>query len=185
MSLIFGKSGLSTIRPPCVAQTFINHNARLFKLFLIKDRYYVIERPSLKNFKRGGLSQNIYHFLYFYSKIDLISDIDCETVFFDSHNISKPNCSSDLTELDENDDMSYQNREPEKERLDRIVNVVSNKLGLSLLGIDVIIDNKTGRYAIIDMNAFPGILLSLSLKVCHSFVVPIISSQGFIDCLFE
>jgi len=83
--------------------------------------------------------------------------MDCETVHFDSHDISKPNSSSSLTELDENDGIRYPIREPEKERLDRIVNVVSNKLGLSLLGIDVIIENKTGRYAIIDMNAFPGL----------------------------
>ena len=76
-------------------------------------------------------------------------------MFFDSHDISKPNCCSALTELDENDGVSY--TEPEKERLDRIVKVVSDKLGLALLGIDVIIGNKTGRYAIIDMNAFPGL----------------------------
>ena len=54
MSLIFSKKGLSDINPPCVAQTFINHNARLFKLFVIKDKYFVVERPSLKNFKAGG-----------------------------------------------------------------------------------------------------------------------------------
>ncbi|CAG2102688.1 unnamed protein product [Medioppia subpectinata] len=136
MSLIFGASGLKTISPPCVAQSFINHNARLFKLFLIRDNYYVIERPSLKNFKYG--------------------DIDCEPVFFDSHDISKPTSCCALTELDRNDDTCQPIRDPEKERLDRIVKVVSDKLGLYLLGIDVIIDNKTGRYAIIDMNAFPG-----------------------------
>lgn len=54
MSLIFCEDGLREIKPPCVAQTFINHNARLFKLFVIKDKYNVIERPSLKNFRSGG-----------------------------------------------------------------------------------------------------------------------------------
>lgn len=54
MSLIFCEKGLEDIQPPCVAQTFINHDARLFKLFVIKDKYRVIERPSLKNFKPGG-----------------------------------------------------------------------------------------------------------------------------------
>ncbi|XP_054153055.1 inositol-tetrakisphosphate 1-kinase-like [Oppia nitens] len=136
MSIIFGKSGLKTISPHCVAQSFINHNARLFKLFLIKDKYYVIERPSLKNFKRG--------------------DTDCETVFFDSHDISKPDSCCALTELDPTDQSCQPIRDPEMERLDRIVKVVSQKVGLTLLGIDVIIDNMTGRYAIIDMNAFPG-----------------------------
>lgn len=54
MSLIFCEDGLDEIRPPCVAQSFINHSARLYKLFVIKDKYFVIERPSLKNFKAGS-----------------------------------------------------------------------------------------------------------------------------------
>lgn len=76
-------------------------------------------------------------------------------MYFDSHDISKPNSSSALTELDERDQI-YPVREPEKVRLDRIVSVVGDKLGMTLFGIDVIIENETGRYAIIDMNAFPG-----------------------------
>lgn len=83
--------------------------------------------------------------------------LDYETVYFDSHDISKPNSSSFLTELDKEDQINEEAYEPVKIRLDRIVKVVTNKVGLSLLGIDVIIENKTGRYAIIDMNAFPGI----------------------------
>lgn len=51
MSIIFDENSLQSINPPCVAQTFINHNARLYKLFIIKDKYFVIERPSIKNFK--------------------------------------------------------------------------------------------------------------------------------------
>ncbi|XP_027198943.2 inositol-tetrakisphosphate 1-kinase-like [Dermatophagoides pteronyssinus] len=134
MSIIFDENGLHSISPPCVAQTFINHNARLYKLFIIKDKYFVIERPSIKNFK---------------------PDQHYETVHFDSHDISKPYSSSSLIELDE-DERSNRIIEPEKERLDRIVKVMFEELGLYLLGIDVIIENETGRYAIIDMNTFPG-----------------------------
>ncbi|KAH9394501.1 Inositol-tetrakisphosphate 1-kinase [Tyrophagus putrescentiae] len=136
MSIIFDENGLKDINPPCVAQTFINHNARLFKLFIIRDRYFVIERPSIKNFKPSD---------------------KYETVHFDSHDISKPYSSSELTALDEEDaktaDIAIT---PEKERLDRIVKVIRGELGLNLMGIDVIIENETGRYAIIDMNSFPG-----------------------------
>ncbi|KAH7641771.1 inositol-tetrakisphosphate 1-kinase [Dermatophagoides farinae] len=134
MSIIFDENSLQSINPPCVAQTFINHNARLYKLFIIKDKYFVIERPSIKNFK---------------------PDKHYETVHFDSHDISKPYSSSSLIELDE-DERSNPIIEPEKERLDRIVKVMFEELGLYLLGIDVIIENETGRYAIIDMNTFPG-----------------------------
>lgn len=79
-----------------------------------------------------------------------------ETVHFDSHDISKPYSSSALTELDEEDVMTLNMVEPNKKRLDRIVKVITKELGLFLLGIDVIIENETGRYAIIDMNSFPG-----------------------------
>lgn len=55
MQLIFCAKGLEDVRPPCVAQNFINHDARLFKIFVVKDKYTVIERPSLKNFGPGGI----------------------------------------------------------------------------------------------------------------------------------
>ena len=54
MSLIFSENGLDDIKPPCVAQTFINHSAKLYKLFVLKNRYFIVERPSLKNFEPGG-----------------------------------------------------------------------------------------------------------------------------------
>lgn len=80
---------------------------------------------------------------------------------FDSHDISKPYSSSELTALDEEDaktaDIAIT---PEKERLDRIVKVIRGELGLNLMGIDVIIENETGRYAIIDMNSFPGRMIN-------------------------
>lgn len=79
-----------------------------------------------------------------------------ETVHFDSHDISKPYSSSVLTELDKDDVEACDIIEPVKERLDRIVKVIRGELGLYLMGIDVIIENVTGRYAIIDMNSFPG-----------------------------
>lgn len=54
MSLVFNENGMKDIRCQCVAQSFINHNARLYKLFIIKDKYYIVERPSLKNFAASG-----------------------------------------------------------------------------------------------------------------------------------
>jgi len=230
MCIIFNEAGLKDVKPPCVAQSFVNHNAKLFKLFVIKDKYYIMERPSLKNFHNVSEDQ--------------------ETVFFFSHEISKPNSSSSLTELDEIDKQnlkdflmkwrlndshsegcsgsvegtSTQNdrvrsvtktdegfadsdgngssstdqagdgsrdeptnglkkafkgdlmdseqrdrgamQAPKKEQLSplvpsdeilsKIVKIFSEKLGLTFYGIDIIIENETSRYVIIDMNTFPG-----------------------------
>lgn len=52
--------------------------------------------------------------------------------------------------------MSLKHGRPKNKILDLIVNEVRTKLGLTLFGIDVIIEKGSGRYAIIDMNVFPG-----------------------------
>ena len=62
-----------------------------------------------------------------------------------------------LTELDE-DDSATPPAKPRAEHLDRMVKVVRGELDVMLFGIDVIIEKRTGRYAIIDMNLFPGAL---------------------------
>lgn len=54
MSIIFNEAGVKDITLPCVAQTFINHNALLYKVFVIGDQHYTIERPSIRNLYPGG-----------------------------------------------------------------------------------------------------------------------------------
>lgn len=43
------------------------------------------------------------------------------------------------------------------EVVSKLVNILRNILGLNLFGIDLIIENQTDRYLIIDMNIFPGL----------------------------
>ncbi|XP_030892308.1 inositol-tetrakisphosphate 1-kinase-like [Leptonychotes weddellii] len=77
MAIVFNQEGLSAIQPPCVVQNFINHNAVLYKVFVVGESYTVVQRPSLKNFSAGTS--------------------DRESIFFNSHNVSKPESSSVLT----------------------------------------------------------------------------------------
>lgn len=53
MAIIFSEEDLNDVKPPCVIQSFINHNAVLYKVFVVGDSYTVVERPSLKNFPSG------------------------------------------------------------------------------------------------------------------------------------
>jgi inositol-1,3,4-trisphosphate 5/6-kinase/inositol-tetrakisphosphate 1-kinase len=133
MSIIFNESGLNDIEVPCVAQTFVNHNAKLFKIFVVGDQHFIVERPSVKNLKAG----------------------DYATIFFNSNNVSKPNASSFLTEVIESE-LELPIIEPDVTKLRQLSSSVQKSFELDLLGIDVIIENKTGRYAIIDINTFPG-----------------------------
>lgn len=63
-------------------------------------------------------------------------------------------------QLDESDLLSHPLIEPDCKKMEQFVRGIQKKFGLDLLGIDVIIENDTGRYAVIDINAFPGTTLS-------------------------
>lgn len=85
----------------------------------------------------------------------LLCITDRETIFFDSHDVSKADSTSSLSILDP-DDQKLCTIKPDSSKLQQIVNVLRKNLGMSLLGIDVVIENGTGRYGIIDINAYPG-----------------------------
>lgn len=53
MSLIFSAGSLVDVHPPCVLQSFVNHGAVLHKVFVVGNRHFCVERPSLKNFPSG------------------------------------------------------------------------------------------------------------------------------------
>ncbi|KAL2099346.1 hypothetical protein ACEWY4_005826 [Coilia grayii] len=133
MAIIFSAEGLSAVRPPCVCQSFINHNAVLHKVFVIGDTHTVVQRPSLKNFPSGPTER--------------------EAIFFNSHNVSKPESSSDLTSRENVEGVS---EPPSEDVIGALCRALRELLGVSLFGIDVIINNQTGQHAIIDINAFPG-----------------------------
>lgn len=133
MAVIFNEEGLKDITPPCVAQTFINHNATLYKIFKIGSKQYVGHRPSLKNLYAG----------------------DHPTIFFDTHDVCKSDSSHHLTELDEGE-LGASPIKPDISKLDSLGEILRKKLKLDLFGVDVIIECDTQRYAIIDINVFPN-----------------------------
>ncbi|XP_034078195.1 inositol-tetrakisphosphate 1-kinase isoform X1 [Gymnodraco acuticeps] len=133
MAIIFSEEDLKDVKPPCVIQSFINHNAVLYKVFVVGDSYTVVERPSLKNFPAGPA--------------------DREAIFFNSHNVSKPESSSDLTTRENVEGVS---QPPSDDVIRELSRSLRQALDVSLFGIDVIINNQTGQHAVIDINAFPG-----------------------------
>lgn len=133
MAIIFSEEDLKDIKPPCVIQSFINHNAVLYKVFVLGEAYNVVQRPSIRNFPSGPT--------------------DRRAISFNSHNVSKPESSSDLTCRD---NMEGQYGEPNNDVIQNISRRLRQALGISLFGIDIIINNQTGQHAVIDINAFPG-----------------------------
>ncbi|XP_053640261.1 inositol-tetrakisphosphate 1-kinase isoform X4 [Cherax quadricarinatus] len=145
MAVVFNESGISECTLPCVAQSFINHGAILYKLFVLGPVWFVIVRPSLKNF---------------YAGVDGCFDInklavEQETVHFNSNNVSKADSQSPLTQLDPGDKKEDLPK-ADPAVFNRIVTNLRDALNMDLLGIDVVIDSCTGKYGIIDVNAFPS-----------------------------
>ncbi|XP_069175213.1 inositol-tetrakisphosphate 1-kinase isoform X2 [Procambarus clarkii] len=133
MAVVFNENGITECTLPCVAQSFINHGAVLYKLFVLGPVWFVIVRPSLKNFYAG----------------------EQETVHFNSNNVSKADSQSPLTQLDPSD-MKEDLPKADPAVFNRIVTNLREALNMDLLGIDVVIDSSTGKYGIIDVNAFPS-----------------------------
>jgi glutathione synthase/RimK-type ligase-like ATP-grasp enzyme len=52
-------------------------------------------------------------------------------------------------------------RKPDPERFSHIARTLRRELGMALLGVDVVLEKGTDRYAIIDINAYPG-----NFKLC-------------------
>lgn len=54
MSIIFSEDSLQDLKIPCVAQSFVNHDAILYKIMMIGCKQIVIKRPSIRNFYPGS-----------------------------------------------------------------------------------------------------------------------------------
>ncbi|XP_018319664.1 inositol-tetrakisphosphate 1-kinase [Agrilus planipennis] len=134
MAIIFNKNNIKDCKPPCVAQSFVNHNAVLYKIFIVGEKHHFVQRPSLKNF---------------------YADENQQTIFFESSDVSKAGAQSSLCILDSEEKMIC----PvllDPSVLHKIACTLRKAFKMELLGADVVIDNNSGKYGIIDVNAFPG-----------------------------
>ncbi|KAJ8369078.1 hypothetical protein SKAU_G00091060 [Synaphobranchus kaupii] len=119
--------------PPCVLQSFVNHGAVLHKVFVVGEAHFTVERPSLKNFPLGPC--------------------DRKTIFFNSHEVSKPESCSHLTALDDN---TPRLPPPSGDVMVALVKELRAELGMALFGVDTIVNIHTRTLTIIDINIFPG-----------------------------
>lgn len=142
MSIIFSEKNVSDVMSPCVIQEFVNHGSMLYKVAAVGQQMYICERPSVKNLK-SGLER---------------------TVYFDSMTVSKRNIHNvDLhdknpqfmkfrTSVSERNVKTLLDEDIVKEILCRI----TNKIDLTLFGIDIIVEENTGNYGLIDLNYMPS-----------------------------
>lgn len=140
MSIIFSEKNVKDVTTPCVIQEFVNHSSMLYKVCAIADKTYICERPSVKNLKDG------YR----------------DTVHFDSLTVSKREIYH--KELHDQNPLSlhYNTSTTEDiqmldcEVIKEILNRIRLVMNITLFGFDIIIDDNTGDYGIIDLNYMPS-----------------------------
>ena len=137
MRIVFSEENLKDLSLPCVVQEFLNHGGKMFKVYVIGDKFYTCEKPSVRNLHAS----------------------DKETLFFDSTNITKGEYFPKLHEKDPSA-INFATSD-NKELLDgRVISFLIQKLRMvldfNMLGIDVIIDERTQNYGIIDLNYSPS-----------------------------
>lgn len=142
MAVLFSSEGLESLKPPCLIQEFTNHGGLLYKVFVVGKRFKICERPSIKNFYRE-ISTN-------------------KTLHFDSFRVSKTGQAymEDLHSTDPNK-RKWRNCNELPDMLDydivsEIVSRIHTCTGLYLFGFDILVEEKTGNYAMIDINRFPS-----------------------------
>uniref|UniRef100_A0A1I8I9R3 Inositol-tetrakisphosphate 1-kinase n=1 Tax=Macrostomum lignano TaxID=282301 RepID=A0A1I8I9R3_9PLAT len=138
MSLVFNAGQLADLRPPLVAQEFVNHGARIIKVYVLGSRIHACIRPSVRDFQ---------------------ADHAGPAIQFSSHAVSKAGCQSELSDAA----ASAQNGDDGEMLLSRYSGLLEplcracrSVLGLDLLNLDLVPDTRSGRLGLVDINQFPG-----------------------------
>jgi len=139
MCLIFNEEGLKDVDPPSVAQTFIDHNVLLYKIYVTGNKYDLVERPSLKNFSQIHAENS--------------DNGEMKTIFFNSHDISSVD--STRNKLTQSGDLQVP-PEVNHATIRSIVETLGSSIEMTMYGCDVIVCPRTRKHYVIDVNVFPG-----------------------------
>jgi hypothetical protein len=63
MGVAFDEKGIHSFKPPILVQEYYNHNAAIFKVFVVGDFSFIVKRKSLPNL--GAERKFIRIILYF------------------------------------------------------------------------------------------------------------------------
>lgn len=135
MTIVLNEEGLEGLEYPRFMQAFVNHNAILWKVYVVGGDHFMVKRNSIKN-------------LYPHS--------DQTPIRFSSKQISKSSSSSPLSELGGDELLAHPERVVDGGQVARLVAGLRRLLHLDLFGFDLILENDSGRYGVIDINPFPS-----------------------------
>jgi len=132
MGILYNEKGLhgTKLKPPMLVQEFKNHNGVIMKVYTIGDHIHVVRRKSLRN----------------------VQDNQHEPIIFDSQAFPRELLAADNTLVDD----VQQVPNPTEEMLKAMVKALNKHVGMTLMGVDVILCTQSKKFGIIDINYFPG-----------------------------
>lgn len=128
MAVVWSTEDVDRFTYPLYVQEYINHDGTIFKIYVLGEHNFIVTRVSLPNFPLD------YQ----------------EPVKFNSQDW-KHELPPELTK-----EYTGKRKEPVMALIEQASSKVSQLLGLSLFGFDVIENVDTGKLAVIDVNYFPG-----------------------------
>lgn len=140
MSMVFSPDDAGEIRTPSLVQEFFNHSGVMYKVFVIGDRFHIIQRPSIKDF--GPDQQKLV-------KLDSRDVSKMGRGFHPQFHHSDPAKQTWQTSFETPDLLNTP-------VVSELCKNLSRSSGLRLFGVDILVVKETGNYAIVDINQFPG-----------------------------
>ncbi|XP_071735870.1 inositol-tetrakisphosphate 1-kinase 1-like [Rutidosis leptorrhynchoides] len=130
MSIVFDLEGLTNkleLEPPMVLQQFVNHGGTIFKVYVVGEYVTCVKRRSLPDISNNKVSDS-------------------------GGAVKFSRISSGVVGIDDEEKIKM----PETKFLDDVAKGLRLALGLHLFNFDMIKDDKSDGYLVIDINYFPG-----------------------------
>lgn len=141
MGVVLHKSGLEKVDTPCLLQEFCNHDAKLFKVYVLGDHVSVFERPSLSNLptELSGLHD--------YVEFDSQRPYPTLQDFGGQHKDASTEIGRDGLDC-----------RVTVEEIRPVVSVLAKAFGLELFGFDILVTSapQPREFLVVDVNYFPS-----------------------------
>lgn len=151
MTIILKWSALSKLQPGSIIQEYINHNASLYKVYVLGKNVFVYERTSLPNLPPTDQM-----------------DIAIDSLEFDSQRpyprLNDFGISDDMSDLESAVGQDGQSHHPcdathvsvTVDEILPVVDTLRHAFGLELFGFDILLSQDYKEFHVVDVNYFPS-----------------------------
>jgi inositol-1,3,4-trisphosphate 5/6-kinase/inositol-tetrakisphosphate 1-kinase len=153
MLIALQESAFVKLPSKSIVQEFVNHDATLFKVYVLGDFVSVYERHSLPNLP-SDLSKAAVDLVEFDSQRPYPKLSDFGLGCIDTSNFKKEPVNSTLPQFSNGDFPVYVPVTAEEVR--PIVDVLKEAFGLELFGFDILRSSDDGEWLVVDVNYFPS-----------------------------